>query len=213
LENLSTVSPSGVNEFDVDSFYHNTTKTDFVTDGFEFEYDDVDAGGYGATHHHDNGVVVVVDNNDEGVDAYYGQDPLEWLLDNDTDVQQHLPESSLSAPPPPTSSTTTTTTAPPPPLFPDCADSDHATGTALHLLPIPPPQQMVAPSSSTHTTTTDVTDNLPYADPKVTVQSLFLPPPDHDTVVEDHHHHPLLSLGLDDHDVAALAAVAAVGSP
>jgi SHAQKYF class myb-like DNA-binding protein len=108
LENLSTVSPSGVNEFDMDSFHKG------------LDYGDFDAVGYS------------------------GEDPLEWLIDNESNIQ-HLPESSLSVP-----------------LFPDFSDLADG-GGVIHLQP--QLQCNVIP---------DVTDNLPYSDPKVTVQSLFM---------------------------------------
>jgi hypothetical protein len=195
LENLSTISPSGVNEFDDldDSFFlsaSTTSKYLGVVEEAALDYcptapvlhqpfypssvEDVDAA------------VVCKDVPLGGADAggaTPGEDPLEWLLENDSSTLQHLPESSLKACPMFPDFTSDADTGA---LYPqDAATSDIAyqpsssTGGLIRRVPNVF-TTAAAPGSSTSMVATaagpavDVTDNLPYTDPKVTVQSLFL---------------------------------------
>jgi SHAQKYF class myb-like DNA-binding protein len=224
LENLSTISPSGVADFDDldDAFLlygpngmtmnpKMMTMVDVepapssssylgVVDSFPSDAAGVLMADGGASVATSAAAVTV----EEASYIPLGEDPLEWLLENDSSIQQHLPESSLSAP-----------------MFPDFSEltsSSSTAGTALGasapaphnasdicyqsagFVPLQPPTIRIGGILGHHhrnhhpgyhgtsaatsigassappkgVTLADVTDNLPYADPKVTVQSLFL---------------------------------------
>lgn len=90
----------------------------------------------------------------DGAPVGTGEDPLEWLMENDT-TMQHLPESSLVGVGP---------------IFPDFTSD--LTENSVQLQP-----QLLQPHGATtsHHHLPDVMDTLPnLADPKVTVQSLFM---------------------------------------
>jgi len=96
----------------------------------------------------------------EGAPIGTGEDPLEWLMDNDDHTMNVLPESSLTAAGP---------------LFPDFT-AEALPDSIVQLQP-----QALQPQPQLHNPLlgnvigTDVIDSLPnLADPKVTVQSLFL---------------------------------------
>jgi len=149
-ENLSTISPTGVVEFETIS----------GTDSFH----DMDFSG------DDDGVV----NPESGncVDDFVVGDPLEWLMDNVHDGQDEnncivhfLPESSLQEPP----------------TFPDIGGGSGSASAPLSSgsSPSGAPEILLQPSHEPAPAAvaplTDVMDNLPQlADPKVTVQSLFM---------------------------------------
>ena len=250
LENLSTISPSGVTDFDdiddpfllyVNHPHHpKMAAADElsasaaylgVVDSFPSDAAAaamVDSGASVAT----SAAAVTVD------DSYLpmGEDPLEWLLENDSSIQQHLPESSLSAPmfpdfcelPSSASSSNATTgaalasTPSVPSAAPSASDMCYQ---SAGFVPLQPPKLRigvlghplnhphhpsytsgagagtatssaggggVVPGRSSATATVgDVADNLPYADPKVTVQSLFLV----DEMVRDHEPNDIRMVG------------------
>jgi hypothetical protein len=195
LENLSTISPSGVNEFDdfEDPFFlaaasDHHPKSAMGAFGAKFLGAAVDA-------------LDAADDKEEGEDAAaafeepsanppppstssyvpMGEDPLEWLLENDSSMQ-HLPESSLRAPMFPDFADLSSGALYPQEgmmtgdvAFPSSSSSSTAGGTVRPLQPQPGSgARRSAASSGSRRRMVDVTDNLPYADPKVTVQSLFL---------------------------------------
>jgi hypothetical protein len=175
LENLSTISPTGVSEFDDldESFFLSTSTSKYLGVVEEAALDYYTAPVLCQQYDPSPDKEVPM-----GGDGAPGEDPLEWLLENDSSTLQHLPESSLKACP----------------MFPDFSDlssssppqaaardpQDGGAGGDISCQP-PPGLARRADVDGTVTGTgtgrsmvVDVTDNLPYADPKVTVQSLFL---------------------------------------
>lgn len=159
LENLSTISPSGVADMDLClgpsySTIHACGEVSFAmpknTSNFNFNNMyamEVNFGG-GVDHYSSQEGAVGLD-----VAAELGDDPLEWLIDGGIN---HLPESSLLEAAP---------------MFPDF--SDMTAEDQLHVT------VQVQPKSFDPSFLQDI------ADPKVTVQSLFLEaPPSADTAAQ-----------------------------